>query len=199
MRMVAFGTAPSRPFQPDSLLPGNTEPPQPRARAEEQDTAVMERSSMAVAHVTTAERTIEIVAVPYDTEARVYWRDEWWVESFAPGSFAEFIRSGVLPRVNREHTKGDTVGKIVALRETPQGLVATIRIAQTPRGEETLLLAAEDMISASIGFTFGDGPGGRIVNRASRTIRVLRARLDHLSLVESPAYEDARVLSVRRR
>ncbi len=36
------------------------------------------------------------------------------------------------------------------------GLVAEIKIAGTPRGDETLQLASEDMLSASIGFIAGE-------------------------------------------
>jgi HK97 family phage prohead protease len=155
---------------------------------------LLERSAT-VDHISTAQRLVELVAVPYDVEAKVYWRGQWWTEVFQYGAFTDFIRSGVLPRVNREHTKGDTVGKILDLRESPEGLIATIKVASTLRGDETLSLAKEDMISSSIGFSFL--PGGRILDEARRYIRVIRAQLDHLSLVEAPAYEGAKVLSVR--
>lgn len=157
---------------------------------------LMERSATAL-HISTSMRLIEIVAVPYGQPARVFWRDSWWSESFEFGAFAAYIRSGALPRVNREHTKGDTVGKVTAFRETPEGLTASIRIAETPRGDETLALAKEDMISASV--AFAAEPGGRLVDNGQRSIRITRARLDHVALVEGPAYQGARVLSVRRR
>jgi HK97 family phage prohead protease len=164
--------------------------------AEADADVLLERSSVAVDHISTTERIVEVLAVPYDVEAEVYWRGEWWSEVFSAGAFADFIRTGTLPRVNREHTKGDTVGKIIELREAAEGLIATVKIARTARGDDTLALAQEGMISASIGFSFL--PGGRVVDRVNRHIRVLRAKLDHLSLVESPAYQGAQVLAVRR-
>jgi HK97 family phage prohead protease len=164
--------------------------------AEDAADVLLERSSVAVDHISTTQRIVEVLAVPYEVATKVYWRDEWWTEVFEPGAFAEFIASGERVRVNREHTKGDTVGKVVGLRETEEGLVATIKIAQSQRGDDTLALAKEDMISASIGFSFL--PGGRVVDRVNRHIRVRRAKLDHLSLVESPAYDGAQVLAVRR-
>lgn len=179
---------------------------QRRARGEElvihghpalQDAEILERSAAAVEHVAAGQRLIEIVAVPFDSPTEVLWRGAQWRESFSRGAFREFIASGKQVRVNREHRKGDTVGRVVELRETDRGLIATIRIARTPRGDETLELAAEDMISASIGFSAG--PDSRTVDHAARTIRYHRGvRLDHLSLVEDPAFKEAAVLSVRR-
>jgi hypothetical protein len=113
---------------------------------------LMERSTAAVAHISATQRVIEVVAVPYGVETRVYWRGEWWLETFAPGAFRDFIRTGKLPRVNREHVKGATIGKIIKLRESAEGLIAEVQVARTALGDETLLLAADDMISASIGF-----------------------------------------------
>jgi phage head maturation protease len=76
-----------------------------------------------------------------------------------------------------------------------EGLVAEVRIGQTPLGDETLQLASEDMLSASIGF--GVRNSDQVLDRSARERRIRRAYLDHLSFVESPAYDGARVLSVR--
>jgi phage head maturation protease len=60
-----------------------------------------------------------------------------------------------------------------------------------------LNLASEDMVSASIGYRTNNETDV-VVNRSAKTRRVLRASLDHLSLVEDPAFSNARVLDVRR-
>jgi phage head maturation protease len=52
------------------------------------------------------------------------------------------------------------------------------------------------MISPSVGYRVKD-PSDVLINRQRMSRRVNRAFLDHLSLVESPAYEGAQVLSVR--
>jgi hypothetical protein len=52
------------------------------------------------------------------------------------------------------------------------------------------------MISASIGY-FVKQASDVMVNKRIKMREVLRAFLDHLALVESPAYEGAQVLAVR--
>ena len=80
-------------------------------------------------------------------------------------------------------------------RTCEEGLSTEIRIAQTPLGDETLALAAEDMLSASIGFKAA--PQDMKLDRHTMTRRIHRAFLDHVSFVEDPAYEGARILAVR--
>ena len=75
-------------------------------------------------------------------------------------------------------------------------MIAETRIAQTPLGDETLALAAEDMLSCSVGYAAG--LKDQKLDRNTMTRRIHRAYLDHLSFVEDPAYEDAKVLSVRQ-
>jgi len=143
-------------------------------------------------------REITLLAVPWEEPASVVWQGARWTETFARGAFADYIAtSKKYPRVNREHRKGATVGKIMLLEETDRGLVAVIKVAKTEAGEEALNLALEDMVSASIGYRTNSDLDA-IVNRAAKTRRVLRASLDHLSLVEDPAFENASVLDVRR-
>jgi phage head maturation protease len=77
-----------------------------------------------------------------------------------------------------------------------QGLLTRVKVAKTLRGDETLALADEDMISPSVGYLIKT-PADVLMNRQRMLRRVNRAFLDHLSLVESPAYEGAQVLSVR--
>ena len=147
--------------------------------------------------VDTKLRLIDLVAVPYEQETEVMIRGERWNEVFSRGSFDGIEDHAGRVRVNREHVVGDTVGKVVAFDPSdPVGLLARVKIAQTPRGDETLALAEEDMISASIGYRTKK-PSDVTSNRRTRMRRVVRAFLDHLSMVESPAYAGAQVLAVR--
>jgi HK97 family phage prohead protease len=142
-------------------------------------------------------RLIDLIAVPWDEEADVYWRNDWWHESFERGAFDGIEAHAGRVRVNREHVIGDTVGKVVAFEPSHKvGLWTRTKIAPTPRGDETLALADEDMISASVGYRI-ENQADVDVNKRTKTRRVLRAFLDHLAMVEAPAYRGAEVLAVR--
>jgi phage head maturation protease len=98
--------------------------------------------------------------------------------------------------VNREHLRGDTVGKAVAFYpDRPEGLVSEVRIAKTVRGDDTLALAEDDCLSSSVGF--GVLPSNQVLDRRLMQRRINTAWLDHIALVEAPAYEGADVLNVR--
>lgn len=142
-------------------------------------------------------RLIDLIAVPWDEEADVFWRAEWWRESFDRHSFDGIESHAGRVRVNREHVTGDTVGKVVAFEPSHKvGLWTRTKIASTPRGDETLALAEEDMISASIGYRI-ENPADVDVNKRTKSRRVMRAFMDHLGMVEAPAYSGAQVLAVR--
>lgn len=143
------------------------------------------------------QRLIDLIAVPWNEETDVPWRGEVWHEVFRRGAFDGIEGHAGRIRVNREHVRGDTVGKVVALDPTSDvGLITRVKVAQTPRGDETLQLAEEDMISASVGYYVKNAADVRL-NKRTRVREVLRAFLDHLSMVESPAYVGAQVLAVR--
>ena len=160
----------------------------PSARVEERDSNV--------AGVNFAQRIIEVVAVPYNEPATIQYRGELWEESFDPAAFIGIETRQKLVRVNRDHDKRRTVGKIVSYSPSrTEGLVAEVRIAQTPLGDETLALADEEALGASVGFTV---PGsGQELDRRSHARRIKRAFLDHLALTADEAYSGARVLNVR--
>ncbi len=148
-------------------------------------------------------RQIELIAVPWDQPADVFWRDEIWTEVFKRGAFdgieardgqGELLRN---VRVNREHIKGKTVGKIIDYNPAhPDGLFARLQVVKGPRGDEVLDLADDDMISASIGYR-AQKPSDVQLDKTNRVRTVLNAWLDHLGMVEDPAYKGARVLAVR--
>lgn len=141
-----------------------------------------------------AQRTVEVIAVPYNEEALIEYRGEMWRESFLPGAFDNIEKRPNRVRANRDHDKTRTVGKVIAFYPSrEEGLIAEIRIGHTQVGDETLALANEDMLSPSAGF--GVPGSGQILDRPFR--RITKAYLDHIAFVESPAYQGARVVSVR--
>jgi phage head maturation protease len=143
-----------------------------------------------------AQRIIEVVAMPYNEPALVEFRGEMWEESFEPGSFDGIEKRPNRIRANRDHDRTRTIGKAIKFWPSrDEGLVAEVRVAQTPLGDETLALADEDVLAASAGWA----ARGRdqVFNRQDRTRRIKRAFLDHIAFVAHPAYAGAGVLSVR--
>ncbi|OHU48902.1 HK97 family phage prohead protease [Mycobacteroides chelonae] len=142
-------------------------------------------------------RIITVIAVPYDEPARVAIDGQLWTETFDRSAFRGLTAAETV-RVNRDHASAAVVGKVVGVNPSdPRGLITELRIARTVLGDETLALADDDCLSASIGFQIR--PDGEIRNSRARTRRVTRARLDHVSLVADPAYTGAKVLSVRNK
>lgn len=158
--------------------------------------APVEFRSSSVASVNFANRIIELVAMPYDEEAPVEYRGEMWRERFLRGSFDGVEKRAGRVRANRDHDGRRTVGKVANFWPSrAEGLVAAVRIAQTPLGDETLALADEDCLGASVGFAVRGSD--QELDRRTRTRVIRRAFMDHLSFVPDPAYEGAGVLSVR--
>lgn len=157
--------------------------------------APIETRDVDVQSIDYSQRMITVVAAPYGEFAPVMYRGDMWKELFERGAFDAVANRPNRVRVNRGHDKQRTVGKVVQFRSLDSGLIADVRIAKTPLGDETLALAAEDMLSASVGFAAL--PSWMKVDQRNKTRRIRTAHLDHLSFVESPAYEGADVLEVR--
>ncbi|HEY3484322.1 MAG TPA: hypothetical protein VGK49_03010 [Ilumatobacteraceae bacterium] len=161
---------------------------------------VVELRSASIAEVRFPERMITVLAVPYETPTdKVLYRGRQYRETFARGAFAGVEERNGRVRVNREHRKGNTVGKVAVFHpDAREGLVADLKIVASDYGDETLALAAEDMISPSVRFAVKRGSDQELNNRSDPPTRyVRRAFVDHLGLVEDPAYDGADVLSVR--
>lgn len=142
------------------------------------------------------DRTIELVAVPYDEETLVPWRGRMIREAVAPGAFAGVERRANRVKVNRAHDVEEVLGRALALYPNrPEGLVAELRISRGPKGDEVLELASDGALDASVGFA--PMPGGEqwAPDRSAR--RITRAYLGHIALTADPAYDGARVLAVR--
>ena len=142
-----------------------------------------------------SERMIEMVAMPYDQDAVAVVHGRVVVESCAPGAFDGVERRANRVKVNRDHDYQRTVGRAVGLHPSrDEGLVADLRIAKTPLGDETLALADDHALEASVGFAVMPG-GERWLEGRSRR-RLERLFLDHIAMLPEGAY-NAQVLNVR--
>jgi HK97 family phage prohead protease len=145
--------------------------------------------------VSFADRTIELIVIPYDTPTLVGYNGRMVHETVRRGSFDGIERRANRVRVNREHERMQTVGRAVAFHPSrDEGLVSEVKIARTPLGDETLELAADGCLDASAGFLPMAG-GMRWLERSA--YEVTKAWLGHIAMTSEPAYEGARVLSVR--
>lgn len=154
----------------------------------------VEHRAAVVHSVDFTERTIELIVVPYGQETVV--RDENGRpirEVVERGAFAGIEGRDDHVTVNRDHDHTRTIGKVVAYRDDPAGLIASVRVSETQLGDETLALARDGVLKASVGMVVRKGDG--VVMRGMR--RVKRAFVDHVALVPNPAYAGARVLAVR--
>jgi phage head maturation protease len=141
------------------------------------------------------ERMIELVLMPYDTDGVVEHRGRIVVESHAPGAYAGVERRANRVRVNRDHVQERTIGRAVALHPSrTEGLVGELKIARTSLGDETLGLADDGCVEASVGFAVMPGGEQWLEQRSRR--RITKAFLDHIALVPEGAYQ-GRVLNVR--
>jgi len=124
-----------------------------------------------------------------------------YVERFAPGAFAKSIqeRGDRIPLLEAHRRDAMPLGRATRLEETTQGLYAEFLMSNTGRGNEALQLARDGVMhSFSVGFVpvrdtrRETGDGRPLVQRDE-------VKLHHVGLIsEVPAYDDARVLSVRQ-
>lgn len=149
----------------------------------------------AIDDVAFGKREITLVAVPYNEEANVPdWQPEADRESFMPGSFEGIEGRTKQITLNRDHSRERVIGAGVQFdTKNEKGLIATFKVSKTPLGDESLQLAADGVLRASISFT------ARSQDMAikDKVMRFYRAFLGHVALTPEPAYEGASVLNVR--
>jgi len=147
-------------------------------------------STLEVRH---AQRTIELIAAPYDEVVEVEYRGRWITESFDREAFAG-VHGEVT--VNRAHDLEQPLGKVVDLHPNdPRGLRAELKISRTAAGNDMLELADDGLLSASVAFRVFAGGEQWSIDKRSR--KVTRAKLVHIALTGDPAYKGAKVLAVR--
>jgi len=157
----------------------------------------VEHRASSLQDVDKKQRLIDLIVVPYDQEADIFWHGDIWHESHDRGAYQGIQDHAGRVQVNREHVKGDTVGRLVAADPNhAAGLFGRVKIYSTPRGDETLTLAEEGGAFPSIGFRVNSFADQRI-DRRNKTRRIMRGFVDHIGFVEDPAYVGAEVLAVR--
>ena len=168
---------------------------EPETDIEERPISGVEFRTVTELDVRWAERVIDMVVMPYDQDAVAVVRGRPVVESCAPGSFDGCERRANRIKVNRDHDPLRTVGRASALHPSnAEGLVASLRIAKTALGDETLALIEDQSLEASVGFAVMAGGETWLEQRSRR--RLTRCFLDHIGLVPEGAYE-GRVLDMR--
>jgi HK97 family phage prohead protease len=139
----------------------------------------------------TGRHFIDGICVPYE---RTTDRAGAIPEMFARGAFADLLASKArvkLTDYNHSNVRVP-VGYSAAFEERSSGLWASFRLNRTPEGESARANAEEGVYRGlSIGFV------SKAEQRRDGVRVITAARLDHVSLVEDPAYDDAEILSVR--
>lgn len=168
--------------------------------------APVESRAATVEGVDFPQRMIGVLAVPYEQEAVVEYRGEFWNESFDRGAFDGIEKRPSRVKAFRDHAAGahlqgtstsGLVGRVVSFApERPEGLVGQVKIARTPLGDETLSLADEGILGVSIGF--GVRGSDQVLDRTQHRRRIRRAFVDHLAFPDNGAYDGAQVIDVRR-
>lgn len=139
--------------------------------------------------------TLDGVCVPYNVVTLKAGHPKG--ERFLPGAFAEVAARTGQTRIRLTDSHDDTgrrpIGIGVEFRETPDALLGKFRFYNTPEGRGGWENAQEETYGGlSVGFVPIEE---RVASDGVREI--VRARLFHVSLVDEPAYDDAKVLAVR--
>lgn len=139
-------------------------------------------------------RTIEGIFVPWDTSARVSDGGPSYDEMFQRGSLSKTIaeRGSRVKFLAQHISRQNPLGRAVELREDGAGAFGRFAVSKTQAGDEALELVRDGALdSFSVGFT--------PVKHEKRNGVVVRTevRLNEVSLVTFPAYEDARISAVR--
>lgn len=149
----------------------------------------------AIDDVAFGKREITLIAVPYNEEASVYdWGDGVNREKFIPGAFNGIESRTKQITLNRDHSRERVIGVATAFdTKSERGLISTWKVSNTELGTESLQLAADGVLRASIGFSARSQD--MTVKDGVRSI--YRAFLLHTALTPEPAYEGADVIDVR--
>lgn len=164
-------------------------------RSNMREVVEVDERTASVDNVNFDQRIITVIACPYEQPTEVLYHNEAWNEIVSRSAFAGIQRKNKI-RVNREHDRVLTVGKVVGYYpDRNEGLVIDTYIAKTPLGQETLELARDGILDGSVGMKVA--MSDQTLDRRNRTRRINRAFLDHFAFTADPAYEGAQVLSVR--
>lgn len=160
----------------------------------------VERVYRAEFNVRSSRRIIEGRAVPYGVaelvsdDGMTQYREEW-----ALGAFAAYGQPANAGRVKLNYTHDDTllrnwIGRTKHFEEKRDGLYGEWKVDETELGDLILFKVDDAQLR---GLSIASRPLESI-ERDGVTLRV-RALLDHVALVEQPAFTDAQVLALRER
>lgn len=142
-------------------------------------------------------RTIHGLLMPFDRPTRISNTIEGtFVEIFRRGSFARTINEAgrkVRLQVLHDERTRLPIGASTVLTEDTDGLRGAFRVSKTRQGDEVLELIRDQALTGfSIGFR-------SISDRKPKpgVIERIEVALHEVSVVASPAYDDARVAGVR--
>jgi HK97 family phage major capsid protein len=129
-------------------------------------------------------RQIDAIAVPYNTFATVSDGTE---VSFMPGSL-KFDRA---PRVFMFHDSTKVVGVVAETVDTPEAMLASLKLARTSMADDALELAGMGAFAVSVGVN----PIKSTIDAQGRMI-VSEASWEEISLVPTPAFSGSQILQV---
>lgn len=132
-------------------------------------------------------RLITAVAVPY-APAFAYAGNNGRKVSFAQGSMPA---DGPAPKVFMYHDSTKPVGIVAERVDTPEAMLASMKISRTTLGDEALTLAADGVFSVSVGVDIIEAQ-----QLDDGTTLVLQADWRELSLVPLPAFSESQILDV---
>ena len=149
----------------------------------------------AIDDVAFGKREITLIAVPYNEEADVYdWSGDATKEKFIPGAFTGIESRAKQITLNRDHERARVIGVAQAFdTKSERGLISTFKVSNTDLGTESLQLAADGVLRASVAFSARSQD--MAVKDGVRSI--YRAFLTHVALTPEPAYAGADVIDVR--
>lgn len=149
----------------------------------------------AIDDVAFGKREITLIAVPYNQETDVFdWGGEATKEKFLPGSFNGIESRTKSVTLNRDHERARVIGVATAFdTKSERGLISTWKVSNTDLGTESLQLAADGVLRASIAFT----ARSQDVAVKDGVRSIYRAFLIHTALTPEPAYAGAEVIDVR--
>ncbi len=133
----------------------------------------------------TGERRIDAIAVPYNVFATVSGGQE---VMFKPGSLPVDGRN---PRVFMYHDSTKVVGSVIERLDTPEAMLASMKISRTALGDEALVLASDGVMDVSVGVNvleYTEDKQGRMV--------ITAAEWQELSLVPTGAFSGATITDV---
>jgi phage head maturation protease len=129
-------------------------------------------------------RQIDAIAVPYNVFATVSDGTE---VSFLPGSL-KFDRA---PRVFMFHDSTKVVGVVADTVDTPEAMLASLKLARTSMADDALELAGMGAFAVSVGVN----PTKSTIDAQARMI-VSEATWEEISLVPTPAFAGAQITQV---